>query len=265
VVDDGSSDDTQAVAERHGGALTFLRQPQRGPGAARNAGAQRAHGTYLAFLDSDDVWFPWTLAVYAQVISQAGQPAFIAGTPRYFSAPADLGETLERTPQFASFADYLASHDEWRWWGASAFVIRRDVFEAVGGFTDRWINGEDADLAMRLGAAPGFVQVTVPETFGYRRHSASEMANFDRTLAGAWHMVNQECQGAYPGGRRAAPARRQILARHLRSVMLEAVRNRRAADAWRMYASTFAWHVGQRRWRFLLAFPAIAMRKAIGV
>ena len=61
VVDDGSTDDTEAVIAdlRRGDArVTSLRQPNAGVAAARNQGLDRAQGDLIAFLDSDDRWSP---------------------------------------------------------------------------------------------------------------------------------------------------------------------------------------------------------------
>src|SRR5262245_53825606 len=62
VVDDGSSDGTWNYLGSLVPFIKALRQENRGPGPARNLGATHATGSYLAFLDSDDLWFPWTLA-----------------------------------------------------------------------------------------------------------------------------------------------------------------------------------------------------------
>jgi glycosyltransferase involved in cell wall biosynthesis len=56
VVDDGSRDDTAAVARAAG--ATVLSQRNAGPGAARNAGVRAAQGSWIAFLDADDAWHP---------------------------------------------------------------------------------------------------------------------------------------------------------------------------------------------------------------
>src|SRR3954469_24597909 len=64
VVDDGSCDNTLDYLCDLGARTIVLRQSNKGPGSARNRGARIAAGEYLAFLDSDDVWFPWTLSVY---------------------------------------------------------------------------------------------------------------------------------------------------------------------------------------------------------
>src|SRR5580704_8985688 len=70
VVDDGSTDDQSRVVQKYKDRVTFLRQDNAGQGAARNRGAAAARGEYLAFLDSDDLWFPWTLKVVDRIIRE---------------------------------------------------------------------------------------------------------------------------------------------------------------------------------------------------
>jgi glycosyltransferase involved in cell wall biosynthesis len=58
VVDDGSTDDTPAVAARFGDQIRYIRQPNRGAAAARNTGIRASNGEFVGFLDSDDEWAP---------------------------------------------------------------------------------------------------------------------------------------------------------------------------------------------------------------
>lgn len=62
VVDDGSTDDTMRVAQElmaaHPDIVCVVKQPNAGPGAARQTGLEAAHGEFLQFLDSDDVLLP---------------------------------------------------------------------------------------------------------------------------------------------------------------------------------------------------------------
>jgi hypothetical protein len=260
VADDGSTDDTAAVLAQYGSRLSVVRHRNQGPGAARNLAAQSAIGQYLAFLDSDDVWFPWTLDVYASiVIGTRPSPIFIAGKPRVFSAAADSRAIVETPVNIAAFADYYASGREWRWYSASSFVIRADAFRSVAGFTAVRINGEDADLAMRLGIAGPFVQVVAPLTFGYREHGGSLVSETARTVDGVQYALRMEQQQRYPGGSERARERRTILTRHFRPVILTCVRERRFMAAWQLYLATWVWHLALGRLRFLCGFPLKAI------
>ena len=258
VVDDGSTDDTATVLRKYQARLKSLTQQQSGPAAARNAGARHARGRYLAFLDSDDVWFPWTLETYARAIAADANPALVLGAAVSFTSGPPVPEVVEAPIELARYDDYFAADDAWHCWGAGFAVVRRDVFHQAGGFAETLRVGEDADLMMRLGNAAGFVQVISPITLGYRRHPDSAMADLDQTLQGAHRLLENELSQQYPGGRQRAASRRRILGWHFRSLMLEAVRRGRHRDAWQLYRATFHWHLGLGRWLFLIGFPFVA-------
>jgi glycosyltransferase involved in cell wall biosynthesis len=259
IVDDGSTDDSFEKLQSETDRVTVLRQSRnRGPGVARNRGASVANGAYLAFLDSDDLWFPWTLEIYQEVISTHLSPSFVVGRPYVFSHIQELDGAVFGLTTVEMFADYLASGDQWRWWGASSFVIRRDVFGSMGGFAEDLVNGEDADLALRLGVASGFVQIKSPVTFAYREHQASAKKDLKRTVAGAWLQVKKERRGCYPGGPLRAAERRAILTRHIRPVTFSCLQQGLWRDAWALYMATFIWNAWLRRLRYLAAFPVVA-------
>lgn len=58
VVDDGSTDSTVGVVEGWHGPVRLIRQANRGAGAARNVGVRQSTGTFLFYLDADDVFYP---------------------------------------------------------------------------------------------------------------------------------------------------------------------------------------------------------------
>ncbi len=68
VVDDGSTDDTPALARGFGDRVTYLRQEHQGVEAARKRGLAHARGRYVNFLDDDDVMLPTKLARQAAVL-----------------------------------------------------------------------------------------------------------------------------------------------------------------------------------------------------
>ena len=259
VVDDGSSDDTaDIVSRRFNGKVRLLRQPNAGPGPARNTGIKAAIGTYVAFLDSDDCWFPWTLQTYRHVAEQYRNPAFITGKHLLFRDERELSDVAETSPRVEAFDDYLASSDRWRWFGVSSFVVRRDVLLAAGGFANSRMNAEDADLAMRLGVSAGFVHVAEPPTFGYREHDGNVRRDLSRTLAGLQYQIDAEKSGKYPGGPARRLERLRILGGHVRPVVFELLRSGDRRAAWALYRRTLAWHVRLGRVRYLLGFPATA-------
>ena len=61
VVDDGSSDGTQAVVERFGRAVRYVWQEHSGQAVATNRGIQESSGDFIALLDADDEWLPGRL------------------------------------------------------------------------------------------------------------------------------------------------------------------------------------------------------------
>jgi len=108
VVDDGSSDDTLAVLKQvDDDRLVVVSQENAGPAAARNHGMSVAHGQYIAFLDSDDTWYPEFLAsvqdtlqthgesvVYGQIIVDRGVGRYWVKPERALSADESIYDFL---------------------------------------------------------------------------------------------------------------------------------------------------------------------------
>jgi glycosyltransferase involved in cell wall biosynthesis len=260
VVDDGSIDDTEAVVSRLGSKIRFLQQDHLGPGAARNLGWNAATGDYVAFLDSDDVWFPWTLPVYLDVLQRFHFPSLIVGTGAWFRDDSDLANIRPEAVGSNVFTDYLASARIPIWLGASAMLVKRDCqakFEVID------MNAEDLDFALHLGQAPGFIWIQKPFTFGYRRHDATAVMNLEKTLIGIKHLVEEEQTGRYPGGSERRTERIQLITRAVRPPVIEALRQRKWRDAFSLYKRTFGWHLLLKRFRFLVAVPFLGLLFAL--
>ena len=263
VVDDGSTDETLQTLASYGDRIRVLRQKNSGPAVARNLGIAEATGKYITILDSDDLWFPWTLATYAEAIAKYDSPAFLAGAPAVFTDENDVRK-IGCTPLKAErFADYLASGDAWRWFSASSFVLRADAVRAVGGFSTEWINSDDADLALRLGQTAGFVDIQAPPTFAYRDHAGSLKSKTDVSFRSLTYMIAQEETGAYPGGSERRRERLEILTRHIRPFTLECLRGGEISQGWQVYRKTFAWHVALGRARYLSSYPLLTAMHAM--
>ena len=116
VVDDGSTDDTVAVAQSFGDRVKVIAQPNQGAPAARNRGLEEASGNQIAFLDSDDAWLPTKLESQWRVMSAAPFPDLIFGAIEQFNDHS--GSFIGRQP---------GMH-------VSCMLARRSAFERIGYF-----------------------------------------------------------------------------------------------------------------------------------
>lgn len=258
VVDDGSSDDTASFLDSISRDVHVFAQENGGPGSARNLGARQAQGDYLAFLDSDDVWFPWTLSTFSALIDEHRSPSLLAASVREFASQKIPAVPRERMCH-AIFPDYLAASYTDHYVGAGMAVVKRVEFSRIGGFAELASNSEDHDFALRLGLSPGFVKVISPTTLGWRRHFHSATHDILRSARGSQYLIEQERRGAYPGGRRRRRDRQRAITRQVRPVVLACLRQRHLRQARLLYRRTFWWHVVLRRWKFLLGFPLMAV------
>ena len=144
VVDDGSSDETADVIRTlDDDRVRYVRRENGGLSRARNTGTERAEGRYLAFLDDDDEALPGWLGSFDQAFGSHDYAVVCCGAEMIDDRgavlevllPDDLGAMLDR--QVGLFM-------------AGTFALRREVFEASGGFTPDLQSSHATDLAFRL-------------------------------------------------------------------------------------------------------------------
>ena len=70
IVDDGSTDETEALVKKYEKPVRYIQQPNMGVSAARNKGISASSGTLIAFLDSDDYWYPEKLSVQVEFFNK---------------------------------------------------------------------------------------------------------------------------------------------------------------------------------------------------
>jgi glycosyltransferase involved in cell wall biosynthesis len=258
VVDDGSKDGTRAYLQGLGNKVRVIRQANCGPGAARNIGVQEARGDYVALLDSDDLWFPWTLDIFAHAIKKYRRPHIVGGKFLEFTDETDLLAVREGSYEASWFADYLASSHHPHFVGSGTCVLRREAFEGARFLEDR-LNAEDHDLILQMGTLPGFVRILAPVTLAWRRHPASETGDIVSSVSGAMRLLAREKSGVYPGGSGRFRERQRILARHTRPTALACLQNGELKLGWELYRSTFGWNIELGHWKYVLAFPILAV------
>jgi len=260
IVDDGSTDGSPEWVASQNLPIKLLSQPNSGPGPARNLALSQATGEYVAFLDSDDLWFPWTLATYFAALHNANRPKLIAASLVEFSDPSELAGIKEESLDMVSYPDFLtAAARDGVFMGAGMACIHRQTLLDVGGFPNHRFNAEDHDLALRLGHAPGFTVIRKPTLLGYRRHSGSVRADHPKSIAGMRYLLDQERRGHYPGGHERAAERRMILARHVRPITLDAAKAGYVAPTLRLYLQSTPMQIRQGRWRYLFGLPLMML------
>lgn len=170
VVDDGSTDDTQAVLAPYQDRVRVVQQANAGVSNARNRGARESNGELLAFLDADDVWEPRKLEV--QLDRLASRPDAVASFTEALFVDDATGRTTHvryrNDPDMVAtllVAGCVIGNN-------SSVVVRHDVFTEVGGYDPRMSQSADWDLWLRLAARGPFDLVSEP-LVRYRVHASS--------------------------------------------------------------------------------------------
>ena len=147
VVDDGSDDNTPAILAGYGRAITVLHQSNSGVSPARNAGVAAASGQLIAFLDSDDLWLPRKLSTqvkffedHPDVVINQTQELWIRNGVRV--NPKQRHHKFSGMIFEPSLALCLVS--------PSAVMLKKRLFEEVGGFDEQLPACEDYDLWLRI-------------------------------------------------------------------------------------------------------------------
>ncbi len=179
AVDDGSTDSTPTILAGFGERIRVLTQANAGLGAARNAGAAKARGALFIFLDADDILLPGAMVrlcerivssglgvAYGEAIAmdEKGEP--ISGEPMGYRSPD--GNTMRALCAGTLFQP-------------SAGMVRRDVFEKVGGFDESLDSVEDLDFQYRCAAHTEFVKISDPVIY-YRINPTSMSRNYPRMV-----------------------------------------------------------------------------------
>ncbi|MCE2881070.1 MAG: glycosyltransferase, partial [Planctomycetaceae bacterium] len=169
LVDDGSRDGTRAEAERRG--IEVLASGGRGAGAARNIGWRAATTPLVWFVDSDCVAAPDALDALLPALERAGGGAAFGGAGGSYDIAPDA-TLLERLIHEEIKVRHARMGDEVDFLATFNVVYRRATLERLQGFDERYLKGQDAELAFRV--------LESGERLGFAAHSLVRHHHADR-------------------------------------------------------------------------------------
>lgn len=163
IVDDGSTDDTREAVKKYAGLkVRYFYKENSGISSTRNFGIKKAESEFIAFLDSDDMWYPDKLFLQVEYLNKNSH-IYLCNTDVEFinGEKQTLGYSNRRQkhPVDGMIFKYVFKHH-----GVvmSSIVIRRKVFEKIGMFDENLPIGEDTDLFLRIARSFGIGLIAQP-------------------------------------------------------------------------------------------------------
>ena len=147
VVNDGSKDNGREIVEdyiKNNPALkiSLVNQQNGGVSKARNTGMKAAKGEFVAFLDSDDAWFPNKLRIQEDIFQQNGSVDFLAAgfDGLYFNNRAE-GELIKINLKDLVYKNYFQP---------STVMMKRKIVNEVGYFDENQKYAEEGNYFIRI-------------------------------------------------------------------------------------------------------------------
>lgn len=167
VVDDGSDDETKQVLQKFKSQITYIYQENSGPAAARNRGLAEARGTFISFLDADDIWQPKKIEILLKEFEKQDDLGVALGlvNKMHFDSVQDI------TPKD------LCHHHFSLVLGCS--LVKKNVFDIVGGFDEDLILSDDTDWFFRVRENNIRISIQREIVLHYRLHDNNLTKNKD--------------------------------------------------------------------------------------
>lgn len=163
VVNDGSKDNTDEVAQRYE-AVIYLEQVNQGVSTARNNGLKIAKGKYIIFLDSDDVLLPTALESGVRMLERQPQTSFVSSRCelRTRSGKLLICSTKVSNP---SYEELLRRNFIWH---PASVMFRKDILCEIGGFDNKHNICADFDIYIRIARQHDIVCVSSINSIYYQ-------------------------------------------------------------------------------------------------
>jgi glycosyltransferase involved in cell wall biosynthesis len=153
IVDDGSTENIKNVVDNFRKTdkriRYFWQKNSGGPAGPRNVGIQYSKGKYIAFLDADDEWLPTKLEKQIGLFETSKIPNI--GFVSCNSIVIDMRDNTERCSEIPDSKKIFEHLLTWSCVNScSGIVVKKNVFEDIGGFDDSLKMADDWDLCIRI-------------------------------------------------------------------------------------------------------------------
>lgn len=210
VIDDGSTDfDYQSLRGRDP-RIHVIRRHGNGVSSARNTGMAHASGKYIAFLDADDVWFPGKISAQVRYFEAHPNVGCVFGkfTRWESNEQGEFAPWSDLTDDCSHLTDNEPERSGWIYSrlltgllvGMNTAMIRREVFDMLGGFDESMRIGEDYLFWLKVSRMYEMHSLNGAVAL-YRIHSASAMRRLDpdnhqvqmlKTAVARWGLHNPD-------------------------------------------------------------------------
>lgn len=173
VIDGGSTDRSVEIIKKYESELAYwISEPDSGHAHALNKGFAKATGDIMAWINSDDMYFPWTFKAISEIFNKYNDVFWIKGLHSKFS---DNGILLSSNPVFKNIFDF--AQKDYKWIQQESVFWTKDLWERAGGF----INEEykfmvDGELWTRFFLLEELWHVNIP-LGGLRQHAGRRAPN----------------------------------------------------------------------------------------
>jgi glycosyltransferase involved in cell wall biosynthesis len=176
AVDDGSTDASLEILNRHAARLTVIESCHEGPAAARNRAIEAADSEFIAFMDADDLCSPERLE-WSLTKLENERLDLVASASSFIDAKGEPLPGSWTCPSHAK-SNYWGSLLERNWIATPSVMVRSDVLRGAGLFDERFTRAEDYDLWLRIGrgASVGYLDSPLVQC---RRYAATTSMNID--------------------------------------------------------------------------------------
>jgi len=240
VVDDGSTDKTAEIV----GAFTdtdsrvkYFFQPNGGQSKARNIGIQKARGSLLAFLDSDDLWLPEKLQLQLQAVVATNVDVVYSNGFVIYEPGAAPGQM--EFPIVAGMVEGRKMFDLLlllNFIPVQSVVLRREVFDKAGPF-DESLLCEDYDLWLKIAASGASFYGMSEKLIKYRRHPTATTHESSKLLQPMLRVVAQHIDAGTLDDRK----KRARVRRLYRDLIAALIEEGKLPEAREMLAEFAAW------------------------